>query len=348
MAELTSSIARQLFSDKDKDIVIPDEYTTIGDRAFSEIPDGYYWRNRLKSVVIPDSVTSIVRGAFNGNKLTSVVIPDSVTELELWAFWRNPLESVKLPDAITEIRKGVFSRNRLKSVDIPDGIKTIGVSAFYGNKLKSTAIPDGVKMIGEEAFANKKLKKIDIPDSVQEIGDNAFLNNKLTRIIVPDNPIFDIASLPDVEITRRSSLENKAKNSDEITGFSSEDDSISARVDNDLVIGGGGADKFQFQNPGKFGKKYATKLSDFNPNEGDGILLDKAGFDLGKKVKLKTVASKKALKKASRSKKDFVYYERMCVLYFNENGKESGWGDGGLLAILQGKPELGASDFTIV
>ena len=70
--------------------------------------------------------------------------------------------------------------------------------------------------------------------------------------------------------------------------------------------------------------------------------------DLGKKIKLKSVASKKALKKASKTNNPFVYDEKKGFLYFNENGKDSGWGDGGLLAVLQGKPELGASDFTIV
>ena len=50
----------------------------------------------------------------------------------------------------------------------------------------------------------------------------------------------------------------------------------------------------------------------------------------------------------SKSKNQFVYDEKKGSLYFNENGKGGGWGDGGLLAILQGKPELGASDFTIV
>ena len=73
-----------------------------------------------------------------------------------------------------------------------------------------------------------------------------------------------------------------------------------------------------------------------------------AGDSLRPQKHLKTVASKKALKKASMTNNPFVYDERKGFLYFNENGKESGWGDGGLLAILQGKPELGASDFTIV
>ena len=167
-------------------------------------------------------------------------------------------------------------------------------------------------------------------------------------IIVPDNPLFDMASLPDVDIIRRNSLETKTKNSDGITDFFSDDVPVSTKVDNDVIIGGGGADKFLFHNPGIFGKESATSLTDFNPYEGDFILLDKASFYLGKKIKLKSVTGKKALKKASRSKKDFVYNEKKGFLYYNENGKESGWGDGGLLAILQGKPELGAFDFTIV
>ena len=135
---------------------------------------------------------------------------------------------------------------------------------------------------------------------------------------------------------------------DQITGVSTDNAPAVGGTDSDAITGGGGADKFLFYNMGIFGKESATKLTDFDPYENDSILLDKASFNLGKKIKLKSVTGKKALKKASRSKKNFVYNEKKGFLYFNENGKESGWGDGGLLAVLEGKPELGASDFTIV
>ena len=135
---------------------------------------------------------------------------------------------------------------------------------------------------------------------------------------------------------------------DQITGVSTDNAPAGGGTDGDVIIGGGGADKFLFYNPGIFGKESATKLADFDPFEDDSILLDKASFYLGKKIKLKSVTGKKALKRASRSKKNFVYNEKKGFLYFNENGKESGWGDGGLLAVLEGKPELGESDFTIV
>ena len=104
----------------------------------------------------------------------------------------------------------------------------------------------------------------------------------------------------------------------------------------------------QGKNDKGFGREGAYKILDFNSDEGDSILVYKHVFGLDKKVKLKTVASKKTLKKASKTNNPFVYDEKKGFLYFNENGKEKGWGDGGLFVKLQGAPELGINDFTIV
>lgn len=52
--------------------------------------------------------------------------------------------------------------------------------------------------------------------------------------------------------------------------------------------------------------------------------------------------------KGSKSKNDLIYEDRKGPLYFNENGKDKGWGGGGLFVRLQGAPELGITDFTIV
>ena len=37
-----------------------------------------------------------------------------------------------------------------------------------------------------------------------------------------------------------------------------------------------------------------------------------------------------------------MYDDKKCLLYFNENGSESGWGVGGLFAKLRGAPDLTA------
>ena len=134
---------------------------------------------------------------------------------------------------------------------------------------------------------------------------------------------------------------------DKITGTSG-DEVLAGGRGKDVLKGGDGADGFLFQDRDGFGKKMADKIKDFDSDEGDSILVDQDFFGLGEKIKLKSHASKNKVKKAAKSKNDFVYDEKKGLLYFNENGKEKGWGDGGLFAKLQGAPELGADDFTIV
>ena len=54
------------------------------------------------------------------------------------------------------------------------------------------------------------------------------------------------------------------------------------------------------------------------------------------------------LKKASKKNLDFVYESQSGFLYFNEDAKEKGWGDGGLFAQFQGGVDLLGDDFKIV
>ena len=116
----------------------------------------------------------------------------------------------------------------------------------------------------------------------------------------------------------------------------------------DVLRGGEGADGFLFNKITRFGTKNEDQIKDFDPEAGDSILLDNDLFGLGKKIKLKSYGSRNKVKKAAKSKNDFLYDEKKGLLYFNENGKQKGWGDGGLFTKLQGAPDLGADVFTIV
>ena len=235
-------------------------------------------------------------------------------------------------------------------VVIPGIYSSIGSNAFKSKDLTSVVIPESIASIDEGAFSGNKLTSIVVPGSVTFIGKDAFLGNPLKNVSISASSKLNYSDFPSgVEFTRRSRDQDvEVVEQDQITGVSTDNAPAGSGTDSDVIIGGGGADKFLFYNPGIFGRESATNLTDFDPYEGDSILLDKESFYLGKKIKLKSVTGKKALKKASRSKKDFVYNEKNGFLFYNENGKISGWGDGGLLAIFQGKPELGTSDFTIV
>ena len=134
-------------------------------------------------------------------------------------------------------------------------------------------------------------------------------------------------------------------------------DKIIGGDNSEILIGGSGknnftggdnADGFMFDSNSDFGKKAADKIQDFDADEGDHIMLDKATFGLGKKLKFKSVSGRAEANDAADTKKQIIYDEKKGRLYFNENGSEDGWGDGGYFAKLSGAPELVSNSFMIV
>ena len=91
----------------------------------------------------------------------------------------------------------------------------------------------------------------------------------------------------------------------------------------------------------------ADKIKDFDSDEGDSILVDQDFFGLGEKIKLKSHASKNKVKKAAKSKNDFVYDEKK-VFFTSMKWQRKRMGRWWSIAKLQGAPELGADDFAIV
>ena len=109
------------------------------------------------------------------------------------------------------------------------------------------------------------------------------------------------------------------KKKDKITG-SSEGEVLSGGEGKDVLSGGEGADGFLFQNPEGFGKKEADKITDFDAEEGDSVLVDKAVFDLGRKVRFKSVEARRQQRKHRNQIKSLSMMVK-GLLYFNENGK---------------------------
>lgn len=134
---------------------------------------------------------------------------------------------------------------------------------------------------------------------------------------------------------------------DSITGSSTKEILLGG-ADRDRLKGGGSADGFLFKNEGNFGKKFADIILDFNNTEGDTILLNGEAFKLKKRLKYLSTNDKRATKQASRSNKKIIYDQSKGFLFFNDNGKRSGWGEGGLFAKVRNTPVLDSSDFTIV
>ena len=174
------------------DIVIPDSVSTIPAGAFNGC-------DLITSITLPDSVTKIGSSAFNGcTSIESITIPDTVTEIGVFAFYRcASLKSITIPDSVTSICESVFEGcTSLTSITIPDSIIEIGNYAFKNcTSFTNITIPDSVTSIGGWAFQGCiALESITIPDGVTSIGSSAFWN--CTNITMATMPAIAIDYIP--------------------------------------------------------------------------------------------------------------------------------------------------------
>lgn len=203
-----------------KDINIPENVTSIGDLTFAwcsnlttiTVAEGntvYHSRSGCNAIietssnilmtgcsatVIPEGVTSIGYGAFNGcSNLTEINIPEGVSNIGDGAFYGcSSLITIKFPKSMERIGErafvGCISLTTVHVCDIASWCNMTFLESdsnpFYkyarhlylnGELVTDLIIPEGVTSIVWGAFQNcYNLKSISIPESVTNIGGIAF------------------------------------------------------------------------------------------------------------------------------------------------------------------------------
>ena len=100
--------------------------------------------------------------------------------------------------------------------------------------------------------------------------------------------------------------------------------------------------------PTKFNKKSADKITNFNPST-DALEIDTLSFGIDSSATFASGKNKKEIKKKlAKQDFDFLYDEKKGGLYFNENGADKGFGNGGIIAILKGAPELTSDNLEFI
>ncbi len=134
---------------------------TIDEEAFKDM-------TKLKTVVIPSTVKTILKDAFMGC---------------------HSLVDISLPASILVIGEGAFSDcTALESIVIPSAVGTLSNRLFDGCvSLKSVLLTGSPSIIGEGAFRGCiALENVDIKDAVTSIGDYAFEGaSVLASIVLP-------------------------------------------------------------------------------------------------------------------------------------------------------------------
>ena len=175
------------YAGSNKNVTIP---ATMNGVNLTTIASSSFFGCGLKTVTIPNSVTSIGNYAFNAN---------SLSQEQAFIYKRNSDGTI---DNTVLIGYGGADRGNSSPVVIPSNVKVIDQLAFGETSLKSVTIPEGVRSINASAFKACYLKEVTIPSTVTYIGSKAFAKevswgnfNMMTKIVNKTGKSFDWGSI---------------------------------------------------------------------------------------------------------------------------------------------------------
>ena len=157
-----------------------------------------------------------------------------------------------------------------------------------------------------------------------------------------------------------SKPDSESGSDSELNDSSPGDSSDSLEADNIIfsvqgkgkLKGSTGIDEFRFDIFDEFKKKKADKIKGFKPDYDFLTFTNRSIPQLtgDAPISFAKAKNRKRLIRLSKKNYDFIYYEKKGRLYWDSNGTDKKWGDpneGGLIAILKGKPELNMNDILI-
>ena len=141
--------------------------------------DGWFLRDDLRCVVLPDGLEFIGKRAFYGcESLRRIVLPESLREIGEAAFSDcEALQTIALPAGLSRIGRHAFYSCGLTRIEVPPQVSTLECCTFaFCENLVDVTLSEGLVEIGEEAFYYcSRLASIKIPKSVRRICKGAFL-----------------------------------------------------------------------------------------------------------------------------------------------------------------------------
>ena len=384
MTALTPNEAKHFLELQGKEISIPPKFTSIENYAFRGLPitkikipktieyigDGAFSSTELTSIDIPNSVTNIGIEPFAWSKISKISIGKVIESGFQQSTPGNPQRSQR-----------VFYGIPLSKVVIKKGTKRIGFSAFYGGGNIDSSnidfeIPDSIESIGDFAFHRAPITSIKLPKRLNEIGSDAFAFTGISTIVFPkklksiSSRAFSWTGLKTVDLQNVTDLGYKAFDSSTLKKAYI---SPKLRQNQDNIYGSGEIHGEQFDHsvtlkiksakltkrkneqqtladvikPEKYKNKYIDVIVDFKPSS-DILDIDVVSFDADIFSTFNSGKNGKAIKNLASQDFDFLYDEKKGGLYFNENGAEKGFGDGGIIAILEGAPELTSENIEFI
>lgn len=154
-------------------VKLPNTVTEIGQNAFSSCPieeinfpaglttigNYAFYGNQLKTVDLSATQFTTINNWFARNgKLRTVKLPETVTSLAEGAFDNCYIEEINFPAALTTIGARALRYCRIDTLRLPASVTEIGQDAFYYAKFNCVEIPSTVTKINSGAFYNAEIR----------------------------------------------------------------------------------------------------------------------------------------------------------------------------------------------
>jgi hypothetical protein len=172
--------------EKVKSVVIGDDITTVGPYAF-------FGCDVLESIDLGKGISEIGSGAFTRcEAIDNITLPENLTFIDDNAFlYCTALSSITVPNGVLNIGDQAFANcTSLVEITLPDMADSLEASIFRGcSALKRVYLPYGIKIISSGSFVGcTSLEEVFIPDTVVEISTSAFDScTSLYDISIPEN-----------------------------------------------------------------------------------------------------------------------------------------------------------------
>ncbi len=171
-------------------------YLDLDDSTVSVV--GFNLETMPEDVVIPSqvqgkTVTEIGEYAFSGTRMKSIVLPKSITSIKTDFDFLRTIESITMQCNVTSFDKYMFENcTALKEIYLPDTLLYLPERAFSGcTSLESIHLPENLVSVGYEAFVEcTSLKEVIINPALKSIAFAAFEgDSSLTNVIFEERTI---------------------------------------------------------------------------------------------------------------------------------------------------------------
>ena len=146
----------------------------------------------IKSIEVPNSVTTIAKGAFENTTTLINVFFETGANLGVIgqnAFLNTSISKITIPASVTNICMGAFARcSSLTDVLFENNSQLENISTDYPSTIEDVYIHDYIDTNYVGTFAFSSVQQIEIPNSVKVIGPRAFYHcDKLQSLTFQEN-----------------------------------------------------------------------------------------------------------------------------------------------------------------